>query len=157
MFDIFKIFFFFIVGFPLVSWWISSLGGWQELAEKYKTEQRVPDAFYIEENQRIIFKHETKNGSTALGRLGIGVSDSGLYLTSPSIPFTPDSIFPPLLIPWTDISYRKNTRNSSSSETFTFYLGNPRITRFSLNIAAIEILEADYGSAIFSNKLGEPD
>ena len=156
MFEILKIILSLAIGIPFVFWLISAGSGWQDLAEKYKTDLGVPNTFYLEENQRIIFKREPENGSAAtLARLGFGVSDLGLYLANSSFPLF-DSIFPPLLIPWTDISYGQNYRNGSLV-SFTFYLGNPRIASFSLNIAAIEKLEADYGEPIFLNKLGEPD
>ena len=150
MFDILKIILSLAIGIPFVFWLISAGSGWQDLAEKYKTDLGVPNTFYLEENQRIIFKREPENGSAAtLPRLGFGVSDLGLYLTHSPIYFISDSIFPPLLIPWTDISYSRKNSNGSSLTYFTFYLGNPRIASFSLNIAAIEKLEADYGEPIF--------
>ena len=157
MFDIFKTILFLIIGFPVFFWLLSSRSGWQELAEKYEADRSIPDTFYLEVNQRISFKHETKSGSTSLTRLGIGVSDDGFYLTMSAIPLIGDRLFPPLLIPWSDISYRRNPSNSSSSIYFTFYLGNPRITSFSLNQDTIARLEADYGEPIFLNKLGEPN
>ena len=131
--------------------------GWQELAEKYRTESELPRTFLITENQRITFNSETKNISTSLPNLGIGVSDSGLYLSHPSISLDPLDRFPALLIPWSDIAYRRIAATNSLREYYTFYLGNPRMVRFSLNGETINKLEQDYGESIFRNKLGEPE
>ncbi|WP_222427323.1 hypothetical protein, partial [Hyella patelloides] len=59
--------------------------------------------------------------------------------------------------PWADISYRKIAATNSLNEYYTFYLGNPRMVRFSLNTDTINKLEQDYGESIFKNKLGEPE
>ena len=157
MSEILQIILFLLFGIPLIFWIISAGSGWQKLAARYATDCSVPDAFYLESDRRIIFKSESISGNAALTQLGIGVLDEGLYLTMSAIPLVSDLIFPPLLIPWNDISYRRNTSNSSSSIYFTFYLGNPRITSFSLNQDTIARLEADYGEPIFLNKLGEPN
>ncbi len=134
----------------------SDVSGWQELTEKYQTEDSLPKTFLITENQRIIFNSETKNVSTSLPNLGIGVSDYGLYLSQPSFP-DPLDRYPALLIPWSDIAYRKVAATNYSGEYYTFYLGNPRIVRFSLNADTINKLEQDYREPIFRNKLGEPE
>ncbi|MEL6438631.1 MAG: hypothetical protein AAFQ80_05165 [Cyanobacteria bacterium J06621_8] len=129
---------------------------WQELAERYKTEHSLPKTFLITDNQRISFREENKSRGTAFTQLGIGLCDSGLYLSQPNF-FDPLSRFPALLIPWSDIAYRKVASNKSLNGYYTFYIGNPRIVRFSLNGDTINKLEQDYGESIFSNKLGEPE
>ena len=145
-----------IFAFSFLMWLVSSGSGWLELAAKYRTED-IPDVFYLEENQRISFKHENKTGGTALTKLGLGVSDYGLYLSNSSIPFLFGALFPALFIPWTDIAYDKSRNSNSSADSFTFYLGKPRVCKFSINANAINTLERDYGQEIFLNKLGQPD
>jgi len=137
-------------------WLMSSAGGWDELAEKYKTDHNLLETFLITENQRISFSSETKSSGMALTRLGIGVSDDGLYLSNPIFPDFLNFV-PTLLIPWADIAYRKIAATSSLNEYYTFYLGNPRIARFSLNGDTIALIEQDYGEPISINKLGEPE
>ena len=88
--------------------------------------------------------------------MGIGVSDYGLYLSHAWIA-DPFNSFPALLIPWSDIDYRKIASANSSRGYYTFYLGKPRIVRFSLNADTVDKLEQDYGESIFVNKLGEPE
>ena len=157
MFEIIRGIIFLFGGIFTLYWFISDFAGWQELSEKYRTESKLPRTFLITENQRIIFNRENKNGSAAFPNLGIGVLDSGLYLSQSSISLDPLNRFPALLIPWSDIVYRKVASTNSSTGYYTFYLGNPRIVRFSLNGETIEKLERDYGEPIFSNKLGEPE
>lgn len=154
MFELIRNIIFAITGIFVLYWFMSS--DWQELAEKYRIEHNLPKTFLITENQRITFKRENKNGSTAFTNLGIGVCDYGLYLSNPSFP-DPLNRFPALLIPWSDIASRKVAATNSSEEYYTFYLGNPRIVRFSLNGETIFKLEQDYGEPIFRNKLGEPE
>ena len=137
-------------------YWLMSSGSWQELAEQYKTEDSLPKTFLITENQRISFSRENNSSSTAFTNLGIGVCDYGLYLSNSSFP-DPLNRFPALLIPWSDIAYRKVSATNSLKEYYTFYLGNPRIVRFSLNGETINKLQQDYGEPIFDNKLGEPE
>lgn len=157
MFELTKNILFIIIGISAVTWLVSSGGGWQELAEKYKTEDNLPRTFLVTENQRINFSSENKSSSMALDRLGIGVLDYGLYLSSSSTFVPLNFLLPTLLIPWSDISYRKIAATNSLNEYYTFYLGNPRIARFSLNAETINKLEQDYGESIFRNKLGEPE
>ena len=156
MFDIVKIIFV-IASIFTFTWWFSSNNGWQDLVEIYRTEISIPDTFLIAENQRITFKRENKSGVLSLTNLGIGVSDYGLYLSDSSIPYFSDILFPPLLIPWADVAYREIAATDSLAEYYTFYLGNPRITRFSISSNTFRRLEQDYGEPIFINKLGEPE
>ena len=135
-------------------WFLSDF--WQELAEKYITEDSLPKTFIVTENQRISFKRENKSSATVLTKLGIGVSNYGLYLSNSGFPH-PLIRFPRLLIPWSNINYRKIAATNSLREYYTFYLGNPQIVRFSLNSDTIVRLEQDYGESIFINKLGEPE
>ena len=153
MFELIKNILFAFTGIFAFYWFMPDFGGWQELAEKYRTERTLPKTFLITENQRITFKREHKSGVAALTSLGIGVSDYGLYLSNPSFP-DPLNRFPPLLIPWSDIAYRKIAATNSLNEYYTFYLGNPQIVRFSLYGNTIDKLEQDYGEPIFRNKLG---
>jgi|GEM_PF-3513199 len=146
-----------ITGIFAFYWFMSDFGGWQELAEKYKTEDSLPRTFLVTENQRITFHRENKSGVTSLSSLGIGVSDYGLYLSNPEF-LDPLNRFPALLIPWSDVAYRKVTSSTNSlKEYYTFYFGNPRMVRFSINADTIARLEQDYGEPIFRNKLGEPE
>ena len=154
--DLIKNILFAIVGICVFYWFMADVGGWRELAEKYRTEHNLPKTFLITENQQIVFKRENKSGVAALTSLGIGVSDYGLYLSNPSFP-DPLNLCPALLIPWSDVAYRKVAATNSLREYYTFYLGNPRMVRFSLNKDTINKLEQDYGEPIFSNKLGEPE
>jgi hypothetical protein len=156
MYELIRNVIFIIAGIFTLSWFISDSGGWSELAEKYRTENSLPETFLIAENQRISFKSENKSGVTSLTNLGIGVSDYGLYLSNSSF-FAPLNLSPALLIPWSDIAYRKIAATNSLREYYTFYLGNPRIVRFSINSDTIDRLEQDYGESIFVNKLGEPE
>lgn len=157
MFDLIKGIFFLFTGIFTLYWFMSDFGGWQDLSEKYRTASNLPKTFLIAENQRISFTKENKNGSAAFTNLGIGVSDYGLYLSQPSMSFDPLDRFPALLIPWSDIAYRRIAAANSLREYYRFYLGNPRIVRFSLNGETINKLEQDYGEPIFRNKLGEPE
>ena len=156
MYELFKNVFFIIGGIFTLSMLISDFGGWRELAEKYRTENSLPKTFLIAENQRITFKRENKSGVSSLTNLGIGVSDYGLYLSNSSFP-DPLNLSPALLIPWSDIAYRKIAATNPLREYYTFYLGNPRIVRFSINSDTIDRLEQDFGESIFMNKLGEPE
>lgn len=156
MFELIINIIFAITGIFAFYWFMSSAGGWQELAEKYRTEHSLPKTFLITENQRISLTTENKSSGMALTGLGIGVSDYGLYLSNPSFP-DPLNRFPALLIPWSDVAYRKVAATNSLTEYYTFYLGNPRMVRFSLNADTISKLEQDYGESIFKNKLGEPE
>ena len=156
MFELIRDILFAITGIFAFYWLMSSAGGWQELAEKYKTEHSLPKTFLITENQRIAFSRENKSSGTAFTSLGIGVSDEGLFLSNSGFP-DPLNRFPALLIPWSDVAYRKVASTNSLREYYTFYLGNPRIVRFSLNGETINKLEQDYGEAIFRSKLGEPE
>ena len=137
--------------------WLISLGAWNDLAEKYRTDDSLPRTFFTTENQHITFKRENKSGVSSFDSLGVGVSDQGLYLSYTAS--LPDlfNFFPALLIPWSDIAYRKITSANSSRGYYTFYLGKPRIIRFSLNADTIDKLETEYGESIFVNKLGEPE
>ena len=158
MFELIKGIIFLFGGIFGLYWFMSDISGWQELLAKYRTESKLPRTFLITENQRISFTRENKNGGAAFPNLGIGVSDYGLYLSQSSIPLDPLDRFPALLIPWSDVAYRKVAAISSySEEYYKFYLGNPRIVRFSLNRETISKLEEDYGESIFRNKLGEPE
>ena len=157
MFDLFKNILFIFFGLFAVTWFVSSGGGWQELAKFYRTEQSLPKTFLLTENQRITFKRENKSGVMSLNGLGIGLLDYGFYLSSASV-FAPlNMLMPTLLIPWSDIAYRKIAATNFLNEYYTFYLGNPRIVRFSINADTINKLEQDYGESIFINKLGEPE
>ena len=153
MFELIKNILFLFTGIFALYWFLSD--SWQELAEKYKTEHSLPNTFLIIDNQRISFRCENKSSSSAFTQLGIGVSDYGLYLSNPSLP-DPLNRFPALSIPWSDIAYRRVASTNSLGEYYTFYLGNPRIVRFSINADSINKLEQDYGERIFINKLGEP-
>ncbi|MEL6931263.1 MAG: hypothetical protein AAFO95_21975 [Cyanobacteria bacterium J06600_6] len=124
------------------------------MAEKYQTENNLPQTFLVTENQRISFTRENKSGSASFPNLGIGVSDDGLFLSQPSISIDPLDRFPALLIPWSDITYRRISVSNYLGGYYRFYLGNPRIVRFSLNGETINKLEQDYGEPIFRNKLG---
>ena len=157
MFELIKNILFAIIVIFVVTWLTSSAGGWKELSEKYKTEDNLPNTFLVTENERITFKSENKAGVISLSDLGIGILDYGLYLSNSSMLFPLTLFVPNLLIPWDDIFYRKIAATESSNEYYTFYLGNPRITRFSISSNIIKKLEQDYGEAIFRNKLGEPD
>ncbi|MEM8677048.1 MAG: hypothetical protein AAGF83_24820 [Cyanobacteria bacterium P01_G01_bin.67] len=157
MFELIRGIIFLFTGVFALYWFMSDISAWQKLSEKYRTESKLPRTFLITENQRIIFKRENKNGSAAFANLGIGVSDDGLYFSQPSMSIDPLNRFPALLIPWSDIAYRKVAAANYSAEYYTFYLGNPRIVRFSLNGETINKLEQDYGEPIFRNKLGEPE
>lgn len=156
MFELIKNILFAFAGIFAFYWFMSDFGGWQELAEKYRTENSLPKTFLITENQRTTFKRENKSGVTSLTNLGIGVSDYGLYLSNSSFP-DPLNRFPALLIPWLDVAYRKIAATNSLNEYYTFYLGNPRIVRFSLDKDTIDKLEQDYGEPIFRTKLGEAE
>ncbi|MEM7757425.1 MAG: hypothetical protein AAF298_04745 [Cyanobacteria bacterium P01_A01_bin.40] len=157
MFELIRGIIFLFGGIFVFYWLMSDVAGWQELSEKYRTESKLPRTFLVTENQRIIFNRENKNGSAAVTSLGIGVSDNGLYLSQPSMSIDPLDRFPALRIPWSDIGYRKVAATNSSRGYYTFYLGNPRIVRFSLKVETIDKLEQDYGEPILRNKLGEPE
>ena len=157
MFELIKNTLFAIIGIFAVTWLVSSAGGWKELSEKYKTEDNLPRTFLVTENERITFKSENKGGVISLSSLGIGILDHGLYLSASSMLLPLNLFLPTLLIPWTDISYRKIDARESLNEYYTFYLGNPKITRFSISSNTINKLEQDYGEAIFRNKLGNPE
>lgn len=157
MFEIIRGIFFLFTGIFALYWFMSDVSGWQELTEKYRTESNLPKTFLITENQRISFTRENKSGSAAFPNLGIGVSDDGLYLSQPSISLDPLDRFPALLIPWSDIAYRRIAATNYSGEYYTFYLCHPRIVRFSLNGETINKLQQDYGEPIFRNKLGDPE
>lgn len=157
MFEIIKNILCAILGISGFVWQFSN-SPWQDLAKIYQIEKKIPDTFAIAQNQRIILKRENNRGSLALTGLGIGVSDEGLYLSSDSFPLFSDKFFPALLIPWSDVAYRKKaSRNSVAGYYYTFYLGNPIIANFWVNSETIEKLERDYGEPIFFNKLGEAD
>ena len=157
MFELIRSIIFLFTGVFALYWFMSDFGGWQDLSKKYRTESKLPRTFLITENQRISFSRENKNSSAAFPNLGIGVSDYGLYLSHSSISFDPLDRFPALLIPWSDITYRRVAATNSLKEYYTFYLGNPSIVRFSLYGKTINKLEQDYGESIFRNKLGEPE
>ncbi|MEM9509627.1 MAG: hypothetical protein AAGA16_18420, partial [Cyanobacteria bacterium P01_E01_bin.35] len=106
MFELIRGIIFLFTGVFALYWFMSDISAWQKLSEKYRTESKLPRTFLITENQRIIFKRENKNGSAAFTNLGIGVSDSRLYLSNPSF-LDPLNRFPALLIHWSDIAYRK--------------------------------------------------
>ena len=143
-----------ILGISGFVWLFSSNTPWQDLAEMYRTETKAPDVFTIAENQRISFKRiqENKSGILALTNLGLGVSEAGLYLADSSFPLLSAQFFPPLLIPWSDIIYRRNLGTGS----YSFDLGVPPITRFSIKSETLDRLEENYGESIFKRKLGEP-
>ncbi len=156
MFEFIRFIFIAITGLLSISWLISR-GGWNDLAEKYKTDNGLPNTFLTTKDQHITFKRENKSGVSSFDSLGVGVSDQGLYLSyTGTLPNLLNS-FPALLIPWSDIAYRKIASASSSRGYYTFYLGKPRIVRFSLNADTVDKLEQDYGESIFRNKLGEPE
>ena len=156
MFHIVKDILFALAGISAFIWLFAYNNAWRDLAELYRTENSKPNTFLIADNQRISFVRENKSGSLALVNLGIGVLDRGLYLTSSEIPFF-SYIQPALLIPWSDINYRLIPSGNSSAEYYTFYLGDPRLARFSINSETIRKLERDYGEPIFLNKLGVPE
>ncbi len=128
-----------ITGLIFFLYWLSLSSGWKELSKKYQTEQCSPDTFIT--IQQGVFVDNTRNtmisGSTVIKLLGIGVSDEGLYL-SQSSPM--DVFFPPLLIPWDEITYRKVIENFRE-EYFIFYFGNPQITSLKLTSSVVEKLE----------------
>ena len=158
MFDLIKNFVFFGIAFYAFTWFSYLNSDLKLLAEKYETEDSLPQTFLVVENQRISFSGENKGGSMTLSQIGIGLTDYGLYLSRPIFLIFIFNFFPSaLLIPWSDISYRKVTANNYSDGYYTFYLGNPRMVRFSLSADTIERLERDYGEPIFRNKLGEPE
>ncbi len=105
MFELIKNILFAIIGIFVVIWLISYAGGWKELSEKYKTEDNLPNAFLVTENERITFKSENKGGVISLSSLGIGILDYGLYLSNSSMFIPLDPFVPKLLIPWTEIFY----------------------------------------------------
>ena len=147
-----------ILGISGFIWLFSTNTPWQTLAKIYRTERGVPGTFLIAKNQRISLRNINTSGSLALTSLGIGVLDDGLYLSDSSFLLLSDKFFPTLLIPWTDITYRRiTTRNFSHREYYTFDLGNPKIVSFSLKADMVEQLEQNYGESIFLKKLGEPD
>lgn len=140
-----------IAGLIFLSWLFSRSSGWDELSQKYKTEQCSPIVFI--DNQQGIFKNPDDNrGSTVIRPLNIGVSEEGMYLF---LPFPYDVFYPSLLIPWDEIEYKTPHMQDDENKRHTFYIGNPVITRLRLYPKAIEKLEEDYGEPIFSNKLGE--
>lgn len=65
MLEIIKNLLFVIIGVSAVTWLAYSGGGWQELAEKYKTNNNLPRTFLVTENQRINFVSENKSSSIA--------------------------------------------------------------------------------------------
>ena len=145
----------FITGLIFFLRWLSLSSGWKELSKKYKTEKCSPDTFIIV--QQGVFVHNTRNtmisSNTVIRPLGIGVSDEGLYL-SESYPM--DIFFPPLLIPWNEIIYRKVIENFRG-KYFIFYLGNSQITSLKLASSVVKKLEQSYGEPIFKNRLGDPN
>ena len=157
MFELIRGIVFLFGGIFALYWFMSDFSGWQELSEKYRTASNLPRTFLITENQRISFTRENKSGSAAFPNLGIGVSDDGLYLSQSSMFIDPLDRFPALLIPWSDVGYRRVAAANYSGGYYTFYLGNPRIVRFSLNGETINKLERDYRESIFRNKIGEPE
>jgi hypothetical protein len=156
MFELIKNILFVFTGIFAFYWFMSEYSGWHELSAKYRTENSLPKTFLVIKNQRITFIRENKSISASFTGLGIGVSDYGFYLSNSSFP-DPLNRFLPLLIPWCDIAYRKITAINSLNKYYTFYLGNPRIVRFSLNENTINKLEQDYGESILRNKLGEAE
>ena len=90
---------------------------WKELAEKYGTEDNLPKTFLFTQNQRISFISESKIGSMSLTSIGIGVLEYGLYISKPGTFFLLGTFFPSaLLIPWSDIAYRKIAATGYSNE-----------------------------------------
>ena len=157
MLEIIKNIIFAILGISGFVWLFSTQTPWQALAKKYRTEKAIPDTSAVAQNQRVSFKGINTNGSLALVGLVLGVSEDGLYLANASLPLFSEQFFPALLIPWSDITYRKIIPEDffHNQNYYTFYLGNPQIASFSVSSETIEQLERDYGEPIFSNKLGD--
>ncbi|NJK57772.1 MAG: hypothetical protein HC939_18120 [Pleurocapsa sp. SU_5_0] len=63
--------------------------------------------------------------------------------------------FSSLLIPWNEISYKKDIENNSRRD-FVLNLGNPKIASLQLSLHTIEKIHENYGEPIFFEQLGEP-
>ncbi len=107
-----------------------------------------PEIFF--ENQTCIF--HTAYTVYLKGCINVGITEQKLYLSHTS----PLSYFiQPLLIDLDAITKIEPFSNSLLNRCYKFFIGNPNITTLVLAQNLIETLEADYGEAIFSNKLRE--
>ena len=139
------IFFGSIIIFNFIIWLFSLVSGWQKLSKKYRTVKNPPSTFI--KDRRAFFNGSPGTAST--GKLGVGVSEEGLYLSN-SLATT----LPPLLIPWNDIYYEKTSNANTIAKSFILNLGNPKITSLELYFETIEKIHEDYGEPIFFERLG---
>ena len=117
-----------IVGFwCLVVKLISLIGGWNRLAQRFKTEARPEGRSFSRQSMRLGIANYS-------GGLNVVVSPEGLYL---SLSFIFRVGHPPLLIPWTEIY-------DPREETFLFWrhtkitVGKPALATLKLSSAIMD-------------------
>ena len=131
----------------LFFWFFSSVSGCKELSEKYKTENPLPNTFFMIQSGAFM-------NQTSIKGLNIGVSGEGLFL---SVPPPINIAYPSLLIPWDEISYGQAIDNNSRAGYFIFELGKPKIASLQLSSNTIKKIHEGYGIPIFFERLGEPN